>query len=63
MTEETTIMECTCYNKDGGVEKKEQIPVGAIEADKSKAVHLPITKNTVKVEITDFKTNYWSQWK
>ena len=63
MTEETTMMECTCYNEDGGVEKKEQISVGAIEVEKNKVFYLQITENTTEVKITDFKTTYWSQWK
>lgn len=62
MTEETTILECTCYNKNGDVEKKEQILVGALEAGEEKWIHFQIAKDTKKVQITDFITTYWSQW-
>ena len=63
MTEETTLMECTCYDQNGTVLKKEQVAVGVIESSEKKSVQLQISADTAKVEITGFKTAYWTQWK
>ena len=53
--------EYTCYDKNNVKLKVDKIEFGYIAAKSSKICTFEIPKNTVMVELTDFKAEYWSK--
>ncbi len=62
-TDETSYFEVSCYAQDGKVLLQERLYFGAVKPRSEKSGEMTIPSGTVRVELTDFYTEYWSEWK
>jgi hypothetical protein len=64
ITEETDWIEYTCYDAAGGALKTYKLYIGSIDTKKNmqKIFMLTAPEGTAKIQITNSKITYWTEW-
>lgn len=63
MTAEESEVGYILYDKNGAVLKEGTLYIGTIRARKANTYELTVPAETARLELTDFTTEYWGEWK